>query len=706
MGAGKSTIGKELSDRMGIPLYETDTIITVSSGRTIDFFFETNEVKQFRQLETNALLSTPDNSIVSTGGGIVESEFNRAFLKKKENFIIWLDSEPLKLLKRIVKSDRPLVRNLTREELLELYYKRYNLYKSCADLEIREDDEQIVAAMIEKEVCMDKAIKIKVLPNIGKELEIKLNEPKRIYEIFQMLDMDSSDYLSFKLNNSAYVDERKVIYKDTTIECISICHPEGRWIYQDTAIFVMSKAFHNLFPNSSFFVEHSVGNAVYCEVFEKENGFNSDDVENLKREMLHIVSRSMDIIQVPVFLKEAEKIFEEQNRKDFLKNLNYFSPREVKLYRCGSYYDYYLRTLADNTRVLTKFDLRHQKNGFLLIFNNCSDSEFILPEKLFKTHQEHDKWLNILKVHNIRDLNKLIDSYDISHFILVEEALHEKKIALIADRITKDERIKIILIAGPSSSGKTTFAKRLSVQLRVCGVSPFVISMDDYFLARTQTPRKEDGSFDFECIESLDLPLLNDHLQKLIDGEEIELPKYNFSSGVSERSFQKVKLGPNNVIVMEGIHGINDKLTESIPAENKVKIYISALNQLNIDDHNRIPTTDCRKIRRMVRDKLYRGYSAEDTLQRWQDVRDGEDKNIFPFQENANFMFNSSLTYELAVLKKYAVKVLRNVPTQSPVYTEALRLLDLLSFVKDIPEELVPANSLLKEFISGSIFRE
>ncbi|MDP8231453.1 MAG: nucleoside kinase [Candidatus Zophobacter franzmannii] len=553
---------------------------------------------------------------------------------------------------------------------------------------------------------MQDKIKITINTDLQKTISLTIDEPKRIYEILQIVGLETNGFLSFKLNNTRYVDERKVIYKDTSIECIKYCHPEGKWIYQDTAVYVMSKAFNKLFPTSSFFVEHSVSNAVYCEVFDRDGGFKEVDARVLKDEMTSIVARSLDIVSCNLTLKEAEDVFTGLNRKDFLKNLEYFSPRDIILYKCGDFYDYYMRPLADNTRAVDSFDVKFIRNGFLLIFNKCSDKSYTLPKKLFKTHQEHDKWLNILDVHSIRDLNKLIDNYEISPFILVEEALHEKKIALIADKITKDPKTRIVLIAGPSSSGKTTFAKRLSVQLRVCGYSPFVISMDDYFLPRTKTPRKEDGSFDFESIEALDLELLNKHLQALLDGEEIELPKYNFGTGTSECSFKKVKLGADNLVVMEGIHGINDKLTESIPDETKVKIYISALNQLNIDDHNRIPTTDCRKLRRLVRDMLYRSYSAEDTLGRWEDVRDGEDKNIFPHQENADFMFNSSLTYELAVLKQYAVKELKKVPIQSTVYSEAQRLLVLLSFVKDIPDDLVPANSILKEFITGSIFRD
>lgn len=287
----------------------------------------------------------------------------------------------------------------------------------------------------------------------------------------------------------------------------------------------------------------------------------------------------------------------------------------------------------------------------------------------------------------------------------MEEALHEQKIASIAMDIAQKPEVKLILIAGPSSSGKTTFAKRLSVQLQACKKRPIVLGLDDYFLPREQTARKPNGEYDFESIKALDLPFLNKQLTEILEGKEVELPMYDFHRGVRRRSHNFVKLGKDDLLVMEGIHGLNDLLTSSIAAQHKVKIYVSALNQLNIDDHNRIPTTDCRLLRRIVRDNQYRGYSATATIQRWQDVRDGEIQNIFPFQENADYMFNSSLTYELGILKKHAWKILHQVSRNSSAYMEANRLLTLLSHVRDIPDALVPYNSIIREFTNGSIFR-
>ncbi len=533
--------------------------------------------------------------------------------------------------------------------------------------------------------------------------------PITIGELFTKVEIPQCEALCYKLNQVKYVADDFLITDNSMINCISYMHPEGYRIYQDSTIFVMAKAFHNLFPAPiKLVIEHSIGDGIYCEVFGKER-FTEMDAVALKNEMLRIIKNGSLIEIVKCTFDEAGKIFQEMGRKDLLENLDYYSPRTIPLYQCEGYYDFYIRPLATSTALISKFSIIYHSPGFVLRFPREHEDQittnFVLPKQLFITHQEHDKWLNILKVHNMVDLNKLIDSYRISDFILVEEALHEKKIANIADEIVNKTRAKIILIAGPSSSGKTTFAKRIAVQLKVCGVIPMVIGMDDYFLPRTLTPLKPNGEYDFESIDSLDLQLLNEHLSILLDGGEVELPKYNFSQGIQMNSHIKIQLGKNNVIVMEGIHGLNEKLTSSIPFNQKVKIYVSALNQLNIDDHNRIPTTDCRKLRRMIRDYKYRGYAAEETLMRWSSVRDGEDKNIFPFQEEADFMFNSSLTYELGVLKHHAMSLLASVSKYSPAHTEAHRLMKILDFVKEIPDNQVPLNSILREFTDGSLFR-
>ncbi|HNQ44010.1 MAG TPA: nucleoside kinase, partial [Candidatus Cloacimonadota bacterium] len=414
------------------------------------------------------------------------------------------------------------------------------------------------------------------------------------------------------------------------------------------------------------------------------------------------------IDRIEVRTSEAVDIFNSMGRKDVIKNLLSNYTDSVFIYRCGKYYDFFIRPLADRTGFVTEFDIVYQAPGFILRFPYGKDFKvshpFVLPKKVFALHQEHDKWLDILRVHNIVDINKLIMNYDISQFILVEEALHEKKIAEIAADIVKRQEVKLILIAGPSSSGKTTFAKRLSIQLQASKAKPIVIGMDDYFHNRESTARKANGDYDFESIYAIDLEYLNLQLSQLLDGEQIELPHYDFTRGVRRRSNHYVKMAKDNVIIMEGIHGLNDALTAAIPEHRKAKIYISALNQLNIDNHNRIPTTDCRLLRRIVRDHQYRGYSAEETLIRWRDVREGEEKNIFPFQENADYMFNSSLTFELGVLKKYAWRLLQHVSPSSSAYMESRRLLRLLSHCRDIPDTQVPYNSIIREFTSGSVF--
>ncbi len=539
--------------------------------------------------------------------------------------------------------------------------------------------------------------------------EIETDAPLTIREIMQTAPPLPCPVLSYKINHSLYVNEDYAVDRETLVDGITCLHPEGYRIYQDTAIFILAKAMHTIFGSGHALVaEHSISDGVYCEVFGVE-AFTEEDCRHVQEEMQRIVNNALPIDKLDMRFDEAEEIFQTMGRNDLRKNLQYYPQQRISIYRCGKFYDYYIRPLADNTQFITGFEVVYNTPGFILRFPTGKDFRlthpFNISAKLFNLHQEHDKWLNILKVHNMIDLNLLIDEYDISQFILVEEALHEKKIAEIAARIVENPDFKLVLIAGPSSSGKTTFAKRLSVQLQACKATPLVIGLDDYFLNREKTPKKENGNYDFESIYALDLELLNKQLTQLLNGESIEPPKFNFSRGKSQKTHIPVKMGKDAVIVMEGIHGLNDVLTSSVPAKHKVKIYVSALNQLNIDNHNRIPTTDCRLIRRMVRDYRYRGYSAEETLLRWPDVREGEERNIFPFQENADIMFNSSLTYELGVFRKYAWKMLQKISSKSPVYTEAHRLLSLLSFIKDIPDTLVPYNSIIREFTNGSIFQ-
>jgi uridine kinase len=413
-------------------------------------------------------------------------------------------------------------------------------------------------------------------------------------------------------------------------------------------------------------------------------------------------------------VKEAIEKVKKFGREDLIKLFsNMDENAQVDLYRCEDYYDYSIRELVLNTNAIKGFDIKYLSPGLIIRFpdkNTLEISEnFQMKHKLFKTHQLHDKWLNILKLHNVTSLNKRIkdksEVFDIKKTILIEEALHENKIVEIASTIaTKMKGIKLILIAGPSSSGKTTFAKRLDIQLRVEGLGTQVLNLDNYFVSRDRTPKKPNGEFDYESIHALDLDLLNSNLLDLMNGKEINLPKYDFKKGLSTISDKKMKLSKDDILIVEGIHGLNETLTESIPFYMKTKIYVSALNNLNIDSHNRIATTDSRKIRRIIRDSKYRKHSAEKTLSMWESVREGEDNNIFPYQENADFMFNSTLTYELGVLKEFAKKELRKIGENSPVYLEAQRLLKILSHFDIIDPKFVPLNSILREFIGGNIF--
>lgn len=544
---------------------------------------------------------------------------------------------------------------------------------------------------------------VNIIINGDHNKKLTFSKPISVKKIFAENVKLEMNIIARKINNK-YVNEKLIIDSDTTIEGVNRFSTTGDTIFKNTLILILCKAFNRIFKSKrKLVIEHSIGDGIYAEIINYT--FSEQEIKQISNEIQDIIDSNILIEELEVSSSEAKEIFKNQNRDDILKLIKHDS---IQLKKCGKYYDFLIGQVAENTNHINTFELVYHAPGLILRFperkSNTIKGEFKLSRKLFSTHQEHDKWLSILGVHFVTAINSAVKNYRIKDLIQIEEALHEKKIIDIAKHITRKEVTKLILIAGPSSSGKTSFAKRLSIHLRVNGIKPYILGMDDYFLPRNQTPRKENGDFDFENINSLDLELLNSDLQKLLNGEIVELPKYNFKYGNREMSHKKLILKENEILLMEGIHGLNDVLSSSVPFNQKVRIYVSALNNLNIDAHNRIPTTDSRKIRRMVRDHNYRGHSGEQTLEMWDSVREGEDMNIFPYQENADFMFNSILTYELGVLKKYILPILHSIPEYSPHYTEALRLWKIVNHIYNIQDDIVPTNSILREFMGGSIF--
>ncbi len=526
--------------------------------------------------------------------------------------------------------------------------------------------------------------------------------------IIDQANIKPLDAITFKLNNE-FVNSNKIIAEQSSLECVGFDSEEGFRIYQDSAIFLMAKAFYEIFHTSrNLIIKHSIGDGIYCEVSGNEP-ITNQDVSLLSSEMKKRVDEHLPIEKNEIAINYAMELFDKQARSDVIKNLRYNHTGYVTVFKCGEYYDYYVRQLADNTAILSEFELNFHPPGLCIRFPLASTKkvrkEFVYPRKLFSIHTEADKWLNILGSHYMGDINEKIEDFTIGWDIQVEEALHEKKIAEFADNISSENGLKAVLIAGPSSSGKTTFSKRLSVQLHVNGIKPIIIGLDEYFHPRTKSPRKSNGEYDFESINAIDLELFNHHLEMLLQGKEVELPKYDFISGKRLKSNNRLKMDNNNILLIEGIHGLNNKLTEAVANSQKIKIYISCLNQLNIDRHNRIATTYFRKIRRIVRDNYFRGYTAEFTLDRWQSISEGEHLNIFPFQEDADLIFNSGLTYEVNVLKKHVLQALYRVSRQSSVYTEAQKLIFLVEHSLDIQDDLVPTNSILREFIGGGVFK-
>ncbi|MTI69605.1 MAG: nucleoside kinase [Firmicutes bacterium] len=427
--------------------------------------------------------------------------------------------------------------------------------------------------------------------------------------------------------------------------------------------------------------------------------------------MKEIIDKDLDIKRELIKTNEADKIFKKQNMKDKLRLSKYRQKEDIHVYNLDGFYDKFYGYLAPSTGFIDKFNLKYYRPGIIIQYpredSNFDIPDFIEQNKLAKIFKETETWGEILDVGNVGALNDKVKDGSIGDIIRVSETLHEKKLSYIADSITNDKNIRIILIAGPSSSGKTTFAQRLSIHLRVNGKKPISISLDDYFVNREDTPLDENGEYDFESIDAIDIEKFNEDLIKLINGDEVRLPKFDFISGKRKFRDKPIKINKDQPIIIEGIHGLNEKLTRSIPKNNKFKVYVSALTQLNIDYHNRIPTTDTRLLRRMVRDHNYRGNDAVRTLKLWDSVRKGEESNIFPYQEEADVMFNSALVYELAVLKKYAEPLLKEIDSSSKYYAESKRLLKFLNYFKDISEEEnIPNTSIIREFVGGSCFRE
>jgi uridine kinase len=525
----------------------------------------------------------------------------------------------------------------------------------------------------------------------------------------QVEEQYESAIVAAKVNN-VLKDLSFRIEEDSHIDFIDLTTDDGFRIYQRSVSFLLIKAVGEVFPQATITIEHSISKGLYCELHGIDP-LTEKDVQAIERRMKEMVEEDIEFHMDIVPLPEALKLFEKEGQLDKVKLLKYRNLPTIKIYSCGWLRDYFYGIMVPSTGYLKHFELKFYMPGFILRYPDKSDPTTI-PEykeqpKLFSVFREAEKWAKILEIEDVGSLNDHIAAGYGDELIRISEALHEKKIAQLADMITNERnQIRLILIAGPSSSGKTTFAQRLSVQLRVNNVKPISISLDDYFVSRDKTPLDENGEPDFEALEAIDLDLFNEQLTKLIQGVEVELPVFNFLTGQREYRGKKVKIKRDQPIIIEGIHGLNDVLTSAIPRGSKFKIYISALTQLNIDNHNRIPTTDARIIRRIVRDNQFRSHDALKTIKLWPKVRRGEEKNIFPFQEDADVMFNSHLPYELAVLKKYAEPLLAEIAPSEPEFSEAKRLLKFLSYFLPLDDSAIPNNSIIREFIGNSCFHQ
>ena len=528
-----------------------------------------------------------------------------------------------------------------------------------------------------------------------------------LFDIFSAFDLKMTHGpVSARVNNKVEGMHYRV-YNSKDVEFLDMTSSSGSRAYTRTLFFVLCKAVQDIYPATDVVIDIPVSNGFYVDI-RLGRPVVDEDVNIIRRRMQEIIDARMPIRRFTVPTEEAVALFQEKGDIEKVKLLKTSGSIYTTYYKIGDYVDYYYGTLLTNTSQLYLFGLEKYYDGMLLRIPSLKNpdvlGEMTRQDKMFEIFKEHHRWQSILGIRTIGDFNQAIDANHATDIINISEALQEKKIAKIAEEIASRKGVKLVLLAGPSSSGKTTSCKRLSIQLAVNGLKPLQISLDDYFVDREKTPKDASGEYDYESIYALDLDLINEQFNALFRGEEVELPKYDFQSGKSKKSGNKLKMNDNNVLVVEGIHALNPELTAHIPQEQIFRVYASALTTILLDNHNYIPTTDNRLLRRIIRDYKYRGVSAQETIHRWPSVRAGENKWIFPFQENADAMLNTAMLYELAVIKMQAEPLLQQVPENCEEYAEAYRLLKFLKYFKGIPYNNLPPTSLLREFLGGSSF--
>ncbi len=546
---------------------------------------------------------------------------------------------------------------------------------------------------------------VKVTLPDGQVMAVTASESDTLEAVADRFKDYYEDDIILGIVNGRLRELNKKIKSDCELSFVTTADRDGRRTYRRSVVLLLQRAIYDVYGSmTQLHVMHSLGEGYYCQL---EKSVTEHDIDRIVCSMYSFVEKDLPITKHSAKTQYAEQLFKEKGQHDKERLLHYRRSSRVNLYELDGVVDYFYGFMAPSTGMLKYFDIVPYESGFVLLFpgaNSRSVEPLVTSNKLFHTLDDSREWSKMLGIGTIGSLNDAIAAGRGQEIMLLQEALMEQKIGNLAAQIASDDKKKFVMIAGPSSSGKTSFANRLSIQLIAKGRKPHPLSLDDYYVDRKFCPKNPDGSFDFECLESIDIKLFNEDMNRLLKGEAVDMPSFNFKTGKREYRGRKLVLGPDDILVIEGIHGLNDRLSQLIPSEHKFKIYISALTQLNIDEHNPLSTTDERLIRRIVRDARTRGTNAMETIAMWPSVRKGERENIFPFQEQADVMFNSALVYELAVLKVYAEPLLFGIERDCPEYLEAKRLLKLLDYFLPMPADGIPNNSLLREFVGGSCF--